>query len=128
MPIKMLVMVKRKAGLTAEQFRHGYEHSHSRLAVRLFGHLWFSYQRNYLTSARSFDGRQFGIDVIGFDAVSEFVLRDQAAAEEMGRISLEHKDILQADEARWFDVTHCWKVSCETIVEDLSASQPQQVT
>jgi EthD domain len=123
MPIKMLVMVKRKAGLSPEEFFDGYENSHSRLAVQLFGHLWLSYRRNYLTSARTFDGDMFGIDVIGFDAVSEFVLRDEAAAEEMGRIALAHKDMLQADEDRWFDVSHCWKVACRTIEEDLSACQ-----
>ena len=121
MPIKMLVLVRRKAELSPEQFRDGYENSHSRIAVRLFGHLWLSYRRNYLTSARNFDGDLSGIDVVGFDAISEFVLRDEAAAAEMGRIAGEHIEELQADEARWFDLTHCWKVSCETIVEDLSA-------
>jgi hypothetical protein len=123
MPIKMLVMVKRKAGLTPEEFFDGYENSHSRIAVRLFGHLWLSYRRNYLTSARTFDGDLAGIDAIGFDAVSEFVLHDEEAAAEMGRIALAHKEELQADEARWFDVTHCWKVSCKTIEEDLGASR-----
>ncbi len=120
MPIRMLVFVRRKAGLTPEQFRDGYENSHSRLAVRLFGHLWLSYRRNYLTAARNFDGDLSGIDVIGFDAVSEFILRDEAAAAEMGRISRENIELLQADEARWFDLAHCWKVSCETVEEDLS--------
>lgn len=124
MPIKMLVLVRRKAGLTPEQFRDGYENSHSRIAVRLFGHLWLSYRRNYLTGARNFDGGSEGIDAVGFDAISEFVLRDEAAAEEMGRISMAHKEELQADEALWFDVTHCWKASCETIEEDLSAYAP----
>lgn len=122
MSIRMLVMVKRKAGLTPEQFRDGYENSHSRIAVRLFGHLWLSYRRNYLKSARSFNGSAFGIDVIGFDAVSEFVLRDAAAAEEMGRIARENAEMLAHDEDMWFDQTHCWKVAVESIEEDLSAA------
>jgi len=121
MPVKMIVMVRRKAGLTPEEFRDGYENSHSRIAVRLFGHLWISYRRNYLRIARNFSGESWGSDVVGFDAVSEFVLRDEAAAEEMSRIAREHAEMLAEDEARWFDQSHCWKVSCETIDEDLSA-------
>jgi hypothetical protein len=124
MSIRMLVFVRRKAGLTPEEFRYGYENSHSRLAVKLFGHLWISYRRNYLTAARNFDGDLSGIDVIGFDAVSEFLLRDEAAAAEMGRISRENIDLLQADEARWFDLAHCWKVSTDTVEEDLSKAIP----
>ena len=121
MPIKMLVMVRRRADLSSAEFRDGYENSHSRIAVRLFGHLWLSYRRNYLKTARNFFGDQSGIDMVGFDAVSEFVLRDEAAAAEMGRIAQEHAEMLKEDEARWFDTAHCWKISCETIEEDLSA-------
>jgi len=125
MPIKMLVMVRRRADLTPEEFYDGYENSHSRHAVRLFGHLWLAYRRNYLITPRNFSGDMTGVDAVGFDAVSEFILRDEAAAEEMGRISREHMELLQADEAKWFDVKHCWKISCKTIEEDLSAYQPQ---
>ena len=38
MPVKKIVMVRRRADLTPEQFRDGYENSHSRIAVELFGH------------------------------------------------------------------------------------------
>ncbi|RZK03982.1 MAG: hypothetical protein EOO76_00270 [Novosphingobium sp.] len=123
MSIKRIVMVKRKQGLTPDQFREGYENSHSRIAVELFGHLWLEYRRNYLTSGYSFepgsgDGTG-GPEEIGFDAVSEFVLRDAAALEEMGRIALANHDRIKEDEARWFEQTRCWLVGCETVVEDL---------
>lgn len=129
MPIKKIVMVKRKAGLTPEQFRDGYENSHSRIAVELFGHLWLEYRRNYLTTGYSFEpgprenghDSAGGADAIGFDAVSEFVLRDEAAMAEMGRIALENHQRIKEDEARWFDQSRCWLVGCETIEEDLAA-------
>ena len=35
MPIKVIVMVKRRPDLTPAQFRDGYENSHSRIAVEL---------------------------------------------------------------------------------------------
>lgn len=116
MPIKRIIMVKRKPGLTPEQFRDGYENSHSRIAVELFGHLWLEYRRNYLITGSSFEP---GTEEIGFDAVSEFVLRDEAALAEMGRIAEANMARIKEDEARWFDQTRCWNLACETVVEDL---------
>jgi hypothetical protein len=121
MPVKMIVMVKRRPGLTPEQFRDGYENSHSRIAVRLFGHLWLEYRRNYLQAGRTFAGREGGADVIEYDAISEFILRDEAALEEMGRISAENFAMIKEDEAKWFDQDKCWIVAAETVVEDLAA-------
>lgn len=122
MPVKLMVMVKRKAGLSLEAFRTGYENGHSRLAVRLFGHLWTEYRRNYLGAGNSFAGylSAGGEIEIGYDAVSEIVFEDEAAIEEMLRIATLHYDEIQEDELRWFDRSHCWMVNCETIEEDLS--------
>ena len=80
-PVRQIVMVRRKAGLSREEFRRGYEESHSRIAVRLFGHLWLSYRRNYLTTGHNFasGGENAVGEDTGFDAISEFVLRDAAA-------------------------------------------------
>lgn len=125
MPIRKIVMVRRKPGLTPEQFRDGYENSHSRIAVELFGHLWTEYRRNYLTSGYSFadPASADGPEEIGFDAVSEFVLPDEAAYAEMARISAENFERIKEDEARWFDQSRCWLVSCETVVEDLGKAR-----
>jgi EthD domain len=121
MPIRKLVMVRRKQGLTPEQFRAGYEGSHSRIAVELFGHLWLSYRRNYLTRGHSFAAgtQNDGPEQIGFDAVSEFVLRDAAAEAEMTRIAIANLPRIKEDEARWFEQTHCWTVGCESVEEVL---------
>jgi hypothetical protein len=124
MPVKMIVMVRRRPGLTPAQFRDGYENSHSRIAVELFGHLWLEYRRNYLTTGRRFgpgaSGGTGGPAEIGFDAVSEFVLRDEAALEEMGRISAANFDRIKEDEAKWFDQSRCWIVGCEMVEEELA--------
>ena len=118
MPIKKIVLVKRKPGLSAEQFRDGYENSHSRIAVRLFGHLWLEYRRNYLLSGYNFTGDGGGADEVGFDAVSEFTLRDEAALEEMNRIAMANQELIKEDEARWFDQSRCWLVVADTRVEE----------
>lgn len=123
MPVRRIVMVRRKAGLTPEQFRDGYENSHSRIAVRLFGHLWLSYRRNYLTTGHNFaDGSETAVaGDTGFDAISEFVLRDEAALAEMGRIAMANFAMIKEDEAKWFDQSHCWTMACDSVEEDLSA-------
>ncbi len=118
MPIKKLVMVRRKPGLTPEQFRDGYENSHSRIAVRLFGHLWLAYTRNYVLTGYNFTSDEGNADVVGFDAISEFILPDQAALDEMNRISMENMEMIKEDEAKWFDQSRCWIMSCETFVEE----------
>lgn len=127
MSIRMLVMVKRKPGLAFEAFRQGYEESHARLAVRLFGHLWLSYRRNYLGEAFCFapDAGSVaqGTHATGYDAVSELIFRDEAALEEMNRIALDHRDELWADEERWFDRPNCWMVLCDSVEEPLAQTR-----
>jgi len=40
--------------------------------VRLFGHLWLEYRRNYLQTGRTFLDIQGGPDQIEYDAISEY--------------------------------------------------------
>lgn len=124
MPTKMIILVKRKSGLSPEEFRAGYEGSHSRIGVELFGHLWASYTRNYIRQGTTFlqrgAGKPDGPDEIGFDAITEIVFKHDNALEELGKISLKNRDRIAEDEALWFDQTRCWTVFCDTIVEDLS--------
>ena len=127
MPIRKIVLVRRRRGLTPEQFRDGYENSHSRIAVRLFGHLWLEYRRNYLRTGYNFTGDAGGADEVGFDAVSEFLLPDEAALEEMNRIAMENHEMIKQDEARWFDQSHCWLVTADTVVEEGLAGASQAV-
>ena len=96
--------------------------------MRLFGHLWTEYRRNYLTTGYSFEPHgagetSGGPDDVGFDAVSVFILPDAAALEEMNRISAANYALIKEDEARWFDQSRCWIVGCETMEEDLAASR-----
>ncbi len=44
---KIFWLLKRKPGISHEQFRHHYETSHAVLGQKYFGHLILSYKRNY---------------------------------------------------------------------------------
>lgn len=129
MSVKLMVMVRRRQDLSPDQFREGYENGHARLAVRLFGHLWTEYRRNYLGAAHNFahgigwaDTENTRSADPGYDAISEIIFPDMAAIEEMNRIAAEHQAEIQEDEHRRFDRSHCWLVACETIEHDLTAA------
>src|SRR3954470_8167565 len=89
--IKLIFMFKRKPGLTHEQFRHHYETSHVPLVHKYLSHLFIDYRRNYVTgalghSAQADRERPTERD-IGFDAITELWFADEAAIQEMNRIT-----------------------------------------
>lgn len=128
MPVKSIVMLKRKQGLTPAEFRTSYEARHSRLALRLFGHLWLEYRRNYLGPANRFaaeagtptDDAAAGTSC-PYDAITEIVYHDRAALEESNRIAAlpENARLLAEDEASLFDREASFAAVVEVFEEDL---------
>jgi hypothetical protein len=130
MPIKVMLMLRRKEGMTPAEFRAAYEKGHSRLGLRLFGHLWTEYRRNYLGAANHFaaeSGTPTDATAAGpecpYDVITELVFEDMAALAEMNRIAAlpENKRLISEDEETLFDREHCWTAMCEVLEEDLSA-------
>jgi hypothetical protein len=129
MPVKVILMLKRKDDMTPEAFRSAYEGGHSRIGLRLFGHLWSEYRRNYLGPANSF-AAEAGTPLddataesrCPYDVITEFVFEDMAGLEEMNRIAAipENKRLLSEDEETLFDRECCWVSVCEVLEEDLS--------
>jgi hypothetical protein len=81
---KVLWFLKRKAGITHEEFRDHYENSHSGLARKHLGHLMLEYRRNYRTEVWgggviADDGKGFGPRDWDYDCVAEWVTPDEAA-------------------------------------------------
>jgi len=131
MPVKLLVAVKRKPGMSPEEFRHRYETGHSRLGLRLFGHLWVEYRRNYITT-----GKPFGAGARArfedkhreppFDAVAELFYRDWEAMAESARIKSDPAVAreIEEDEETLFDRDNCWLLICDPVEEDLRTAVP----
>ena len=129
MAIKTILMLKRKQGMSAEDFRIAYETRHSRLARRLFGHLWLEYRRNYLGPTNRFSdaaGTPTEDDEAGtispYDVITEIVYRDPAALEESNRIAAmpENKRLLAEDEESMFEREACYAAIVEVFEENLS--------
>ena len=123
-----MLMIRRKPGLSPEAFRSGYEARHVPTALRLFGHLWTAYRRNYAVTAERFsaevgtptEARAGRIDA-PFDVVTEMEFADPGTLEEMNRIATEPENmrLLAAQEEALFDREHCWTSMCEVVEADL---------
>jgi hypothetical protein len=122
--IKLVILLKKRADLTMEQFRHHYETSHAYHAMRHFGHLWVEYRRNYPVSSSSFAAADEGAEidpsedaVPAFDAVTEIVLRDQAAFDEFLRLLAvpETRRFFSEDEARFTDRKRSRFMVCDVV-------------
>ena len=105
-------LLKRKPGITLEQFRTHYETSHSRLAHAWFGHLLTGYHRNYVTatfeSTVQADGSvSFGPVEPEWDCIAEWMMADEAAFDEINRIltAPEVRAVFNEDEKRFADRT-----------------------
>ena len=104
--IKALFFLKRKAGITHEQFREHFETSHAKLAHEHFGHLMIGYQRNYPTKVHTRGNAATDIDY-DVDCVSEWILADEESLDKILAIlsSDDVGPIFREDEARFLDVS-----------------------
>lgn len=117
---KVLHFIKRKPHLTHEQFRDHFERSHAPMAIKFCGHLFTAYQRNYFKQVYTGgDSRQpdsgYGVRDSDWDLVSEWILPNEEALEEIYRIMLtpEINALFLADEDRIIDRTATMTIHCE---------------
>jgi hypothetical protein len=126
MPIKVILMVKRKPGLSPEEFRLVYETDHSHLGLKLFGHLWLDCKRIYLQQAiGSMLSHAIPLDGQGqidcpVDVITEIVFPNMGALRESIRIANieENKRLLIDDAERIFDRPKCWVALADTNSDD----------
>lgn len=108
--IKLIFMLKRKPGISKEQFRAHYESSHIELAHKYIGHLLTAYRRFYPTFTTRNPSNQPAGSVppvfdIGYDAITEMEVADEAALMEIQRIfnDPEINPVLAEDELKFLD-------------------------
>jgi len=122
---RVFILLKRKAGMSFEEFRTHYETSHAKLGEKYFGHLFASYRRNYVPSGLRFsDGATVEP---AYDCVTELIFREPGGYQELLRIAAEpeiHK-ILAEDEARFLDRTACANAVSHPIESDVSQFRKQ---
>ena len=122
MTIKVLWMLKRKPGTTHEQFREHYERSHAAIGRKYIGHLLLSYKRNYQIEAwggTSSDPEGFRRRPFDYDCVTELIVADEEAYEEMGRIFAEPAAgaELFEDELKFLDREAYVMLRCDEVID-----------
>lgn len=117
---KLVFFLKRKPGITPEQFRDHYESSHVAYAQKYIGHLLVGYVRNYPTLALLDPSNVTpGVPPVpydtGWDCITEMRVKDAAAVEEIGRIfnDPEIQPILKADERKFLDDKATVMIVCD---------------
>lgn len=117
---KIIFFLKRKPGITHEEFRKHYEDSHSRYAQKYIGHLLTGYVRSYPTFAlldpsNVPEGTEPVPYDIGYDAITEMRVKDMADIEEIGRIFNDPaiQPILKEDERKFLDDSQTVMIICD---------------
>ena len=119
---KVMFLLKRKSGMTHEQFREHFERSHAPMAQKYCGHLFTAYHRNYVGTVFSggdsrAENSGYGPKPWQWDVISEWILPDEAAFHEIIRI-METPDIkkeFQDDEDRFIDRDATVVIPCEMV-------------
>jgi uncharacterized protein (TIGR02118 family) len=117
---KVIILLRRKPGLSHEQFKAYYEANHAPMAVRLFPSFG-DYRRNFIDAAayRERHGEDPEFDVVteitfhtdaDYDAFRATAQRPEVAAE------------VQADEERFIDRTRMVSFVCTQAVSQLPAT------
>ena len=116
---KVLHFIKRKDHLTHEQFKAHFERSHAAMALNFCGHLFSSYQRNYLTTVYTGgdsrkEGSGYGPQAWEWDLISEWILPSEEALNEIYKIMNQPgiAELFLADEDRFIDRTATVTVPC----------------
>ncbi len=122
--MKVMLILKRKQGMSAQAFQDYYEESHVALAHKYLGHLFLDYRRNYTLPVedKQGDNPNPGVTDPGFDAITEIWLKDEAAWDEMQRIISDPEigRIFMEDEENFLDrpalrIFPCFEVKSEKV-------------
>lgn len=107
---KLVFLLKRKPGITKEEFRERYESSHVPLAKKYIGHLLTGYHRNFpnvalLNPSEQLPGTTPEPYDFEYDAVVEMRVKDAESVAEISRIfnDPDIRPILVEDELTFLD-------------------------
>ena len=100
---QIVLLLKRKPGMSKEEFKAHYESSHAQMAVRYKGHIMKDYRRNYIDT-------QFTLDEFGkpqgepaYDAVTVISFDTDEELQRFLTEGAEHTEEFLADEFNFLD-------------------------
>ena len=116
---KALFHIKRKPGLSHEQFRHHFETVHVKMAQKYFGHLMIGYQRNYPSEVIEGARVNRSERQADFDCISEWMLPDRAAFDQIMAMFADPVigQEFYEDEENFLDRESTMLVLCDDVVD-----------
>lgn len=121
--IKIVYFIRRREGMSKEEFRDHYENSHVKLAHKYIGHLLLDYRRNYPETVSGIATGDGGAHLEApYDVVTEMRFENQQAIDEMLRIFAEPEinAILVEDEKRFVHRPSLVTMTVDEVVDDTS--------
>ena len=131
--VTMISLLKRKPGMSKEEFREYYEKGHAMMAKKYFGHLFADYRRHYVDRSRGpRNPDESGVPTThweeSYDAITKIDFKDQADLDEFDRIASlpEVAADLRQDEAKFLErdairVSICEEVRTWTAMDAVEA-------
>lgn len=119
--ISFIVLIKRKQGLSKEQFRAYYETHHVALAKEHVAHLFLDYRRNYVNFTAplgSDEGSAAGSQDGPYDVITTILFESQETFNEFSRIVSrpEIKAAFAEDEAKFMDRAASLVTMCDNVM------------
>jgi hypothetical protein len=119
---KVMWLLKRKKGITFEQFRDHYENSHSILGKKYLGHLFIDYKRNYKVGTAGGgvptdpQGSGLAAREWEYDCVAEWVMPNEEAFDEIMSLFADPVigKVFHDDEEHFLDRESVLLVKCDT--------------
>jgi hypothetical protein len=115
------MLLKRKQGLTMEQFRNHYDGKHVPLVKKHLGHTFKDYVRHFVQSGTpegAFPGSKFDAteeNNLPYDVVTVITFKDDAALKEFQRLSASPDvgPIFEADDKKFLDTSKLISFFCD---------------
>ena len=85
--VQLVLLIKRKPGMTKEEFKAHYESSHAPMAMKHMGHLVKDYRRNYTAKEYALDGQKPSSMDPQYDAVTVITFASDEDFDEFFRIA-----------------------------------------
>ena len=133
--VTIMWLLRRKPGISFEQFRDHYEASHAVLGAKYLGHLITGYRRNYVLPAEQAAGGSAVMAAVlsakgwDYDCIAEWDLRDEAAFEQVVATLSDPVigKLFHDDEEHFLDRSSVRLVRYESRETDTSQCVPPQI-
>lgn len=116
----IVMMLKRKPGMTKEEFKEHYENSHAAMAMKYMSHAIADYRRSYVRTQFDMDKFNDPDAEPSFDAVTVISFESDEKMADFGKAAAPHRAEFLADEFNFLDRDKCFSFIADLEISRLS--------